>query len=61
MTELATPPPSLETLVERYARMSKTFEPKPVDGLLRVLDVVLAAAALVVCSLAVICVSSMPE
>jgi lipopolysaccharide/colanic/teichoic acid biosynthesis glycosyltransferase len=50
MTELASPPPSYETLVERYARMSKTFEPKAVDGVLRALDVVLAGAALVVCS-----------
>ena len=49
MTELATPP-SLEPLVERYARMSKTFEPKAVDGVLRVLDVVLAGALLLVCS-----------
>ena len=50
MTELAPPPPSYETLVERYARMSKTFEPKAVDGVLRALDVVLASALLVVCS-----------
>ena len=50
MTELASPPPSLEPLVERYARMSKTFDPKAVDGVLRVLDVVLAGAALVICS-----------
>jgi lipopolysaccharide/colanic/teichoic acid biosynthesis glycosyltransferase len=49
VTELATSP-SLEPLVERYARMSKTFEPKAVDGVLRVLDVVLAGAALAVCS-----------
>jgi lipopolysaccharide/colanic/teichoic acid biosynthesis glycosyltransferase len=37
-----------ETLVERYARMSHTFAPRPVDGLLRVLDIVLAAVGLVV-------------
>ena len=37
-----------ETLVERYARMSHTFAPRPVDRLLRVLDVVLAAVGLVV-------------
>ncbi len=37
-----------ETLVERYARMSHTFAPRPVDRLLRVLDIVLAAAGLVV-------------
>ena len=39
-----------ETLVERYARMSHTFAPRPVDRLLRVLDVVLAAVGLVVTS-----------
>jgi lipopolysaccharide/colanic/teichoic acid biosynthesis glycosyltransferase len=53
MTDVAAPmpaSPSHETLVERYARMSKTFEPRPVDRLLRVLDVVLAAAGLVVCA-----------
>jgi lipopolysaccharide/colanic/teichoic acid biosynthesis glycosyltransferase len=37
-----------ETLVERYARMSHTFEPRPVDRVVRVLDVVLAAIGLVV-------------
>src|SRR3954463_13937277 len=46
MTE-ATP---YETLLERYARMSHTFEPRPVDRVLRVLDVVLAAVGLVVTS-----------
>ena len=35
-----------ETLVERYARMAHTFEPRPVDRVLRVLDRVLAAALL---------------
>jgi lipopolysaccharide/colanic/teichoic acid biosynthesis glycosyltransferase len=50
VTELTSPPPSLEPLVERYARMSKTFEPMAVDGVLRVLDVVLAGALLLVCS-----------
>jgi lipopolysaccharide/colanic/teichoic acid biosynthesis glycosyltransferase len=37
-----------ETLVERYARMSHTFAPRPVDRVVRVLDVVLAAIGLVV-------------
>jgi lipopolysaccharide/colanic/teichoic acid biosynthesis glycosyltransferase len=39
-----------ETLVERYARMSHTFAPRPVDRVIRVLDVVLAAVGLVVTS-----------
>jgi lipopolysaccharide/colanic/teichoic acid biosynthesis glycosyltransferase len=39
---------SHETLVERYARMSHTFERRPVDRALRALDIVLAAAGLVV-------------
>jgi len=46
MTE-ATP---YETLVERYARMSHTFAPRPVDRAVRVLDVVLAAVGLVITS-----------
>jgi lipopolysaccharide/colanic/teichoic acid biosynthesis glycosyltransferase len=46
MTE-ATP---YETLVERYARMSHTFAPRPVDRVIRVLDVTLAAVGLVVTS-----------
>ena len=37
-----------ETLVERYARMAHTFQPRPVDRVLRVLDRVLAAVGLVV-------------
>jgi lipopolysaccharide/colanic/teichoic acid biosynthesis glycosyltransferase len=48
VTELAAAARRYETLVERYARMSKTFEPKAVDGVLRVLDVVLAARCCVV-------------
>jgi lipopolysaccharide/colanic/teichoic acid biosynthesis glycosyltransferase len=36
------------SLVERYAGMAHTFEPRPVDRVLRVLDVVLAAIGLVV-------------
>jgi lipopolysaccharide/colanic/teichoic acid biosynthesis glycosyltransferase len=39
-----------ETLVERYARMSHTFAPRPVDRVLRVLDVVLSAVGLVLSS-----------
>jgi len=35
-----------ETLVERYARMAHTFEPRPVDRLLRAVDVVLASLGL---------------
>jgi lipopolysaccharide/colanic/teichoic acid biosynthesis glycosyltransferase len=40
----------LETLVDRYARMSHTFAPRPVDRVVRGLDVVLAAVGLVVTS-----------
>src|SRR5690349_12536361 len=39
-----------ETLVERYARMAHTFERRPVDHLLRALDVTIAAVALLVLS-----------
>jgi lipopolysaccharide/colanic/teichoic acid biosynthesis glycosyltransferase len=39
-----------ETLVERYARMSHTFQPRPVDRVLRVLDRVLAAVGLLLTS-----------
>jgi lipopolysaccharide/colanic/teichoic acid biosynthesis glycosyltransferase len=39
-----------ETLVERYARMAHTFERRPVDRVLPVLDRVLAAVGLVVTS-----------
>jgi lipopolysaccharide/colanic/teichoic acid biosynthesis glycosyltransferase len=39
-----------ETLVERYARMSHTFAPRPVDRAIRVLDVVLAVLGLVLTS-----------
>ena len=46
MTE-ATP---YDTLVERYARMSHTFAPRPVDRVIRVFDVLLAAIGLVVTS-----------
>jgi lipopolysaccharide/colanic/teichoic acid biosynthesis glycosyltransferase len=53
--------PQAETLVERYARMAHTFERRPVDRVLRVLDVLIAGTALVVlapvmglCALAVL-------
>jgi lipopolysaccharide/colanic/teichoic acid biosynthesis glycosyltransferase len=42
------PPPPLEhhaSLVERYAAMSHVFQPRPVDLVLRALDVVLGAGA----------------
>ena len=39
-----------ETLVERYAKMAHTFEPRPVDRVLRGFDVALAGIALVVLS-----------
>ena len=39
-----------ETLVERYAQMAHTFEPRAVDRLLRGADVLVAAVALVVLS-----------
>ena len=52
MTQVAATPTmsqtTHETLVERYARMAHTFEPRPVDRVLRVLDRVLAAVGLVV-------------
>jgi lipopolysaccharide/colanic/teichoic acid biosynthesis glycosyltransferase len=41
---------SHETLVDRYARMAHTFEPRAVDRVLRGLDIVLAAAGLVLTS-----------
>lgn len=40
--------PAGESLVERYARMAHTFERRPADAALRVLDVVLAVLALIV-------------
>jgi lipopolysaccharide/colanic/teichoic acid biosynthesis glycosyltransferase len=46
----ATPPVPLdhhEALVEQYAAMAHAFQPRPVDHLLRLLDVVIAGAALV--------------
>ena len=39
-----------ETLVERYARMAHTFERRPVDHVLRALDIAIAGSALVVLS-----------
>jgi lipopolysaccharide/colanic/teichoic acid biosynthesis glycosyltransferase len=53
MTQAATPMSealSHETLVDRYARMAHTFEPRAVDRVLRGFDVVLAAAGLVLTS-----------
>src|SRR5579871_2488180 len=47
------PPAPLEhhnALVEQYAAMSHTFEPRAVDHLLRLLDLVIAGAAVVVTS-----------
>ena len=41
-------PPPTGTLHERYARMAHTFERRPVDRVLRALDLVLAGAALIV-------------
>jgi lipopolysaccharide/colanic/teichoic acid biosynthesis glycosyltransferase len=48
-----TPPAPLEhhnSLVEQYASMAHVFQPRPVDHVLRCLDVVIAGAALVVAS-----------
>src|SRR4051794_31011268 len=39
-----------ETLVDRYPRMAHTFPPRPVDRVLRVVDMVLASVGLVVSS-----------
>jgi lipopolysaccharide/colanic/teichoic acid biosynthesis glycosyltransferase len=44
------PPAATATLVERYAHMAHTYERRPVDTALRVLDVVLATAILVLVS-----------
>ena len=47
----ATPAPSMperhDTLVEQYAAMAHAFEPRAVDHLLRVLDILIASAAAV--------------
>src|SRR5579884_2847395 len=48
-----TPPAPLEhhdSLVEQYAAMSHVFQPRPVDHILRFLDVVIAGAALILAS-----------
>ena len=53
MTQAAATPmsqTSYETLVDRYARMAHTFQPRPVDRVLRVVDIVLASVGLVVSS-----------
>lgn len=47
------PPAPLEhhdSLVEQYASMAHVFQPRPVDHLLRFLDIVIAGAALIVAS-----------
>jgi lipopolysaccharide/colanic/teichoic acid biosynthesis glycosyltransferase len=44
------PLPHHEALVERYATMSHTFRQRPVDHLLRLLDIVIASACLLVAS-----------
>ena len=44
----APPPPTGVTLVERYQAMAHSFEPRPVDLVLRGLDIAIAAVALVV-------------
>ena len=48
-----TPPAPLEhhdSLVEQYAAMAHVFQPRPVDHVLRFLDVVIAGVALVIAS-----------
>jgi lipopolysaccharide/colanic/teichoic acid biosynthesis glycosyltransferase len=48
-----TPPAPLEhhnALVEQYAAMSHTFQPRPVDHVLRLLDLVVAGAGVIVTS-----------
>ena len=47
------PPDPLEhhdSLVERYAEMSHAFQPRPVDHVLRLLDMALAGSALFITS-----------
>jgi lipopolysaccharide/colanic/teichoic acid biosynthesis glycosyltransferase len=60
-------PPREESLVERYARMAHAYEPRPVDTVLRALDVVLAGTALLLlapliglCALAVLASGGRP-
>jgi lipopolysaccharide/colanic/teichoic acid biosynthesis glycosyltransferase len=43
-------PPPEESLVARYARMAHTFDRRPVDRMLRAIDILVAALALVVLS-----------
>ncbi len=56
-----------ESLVERYARMAHSYEPRPIDRILRACDVVLAGTALVLlapviaaCALAVLASGGRP-
>jgi lipopolysaccharide/colanic/teichoic acid biosynthesis glycosyltransferase len=51
-TEPARPAPHEhhETLVERYAAMAHAFQPRPVDHVLRLLDIVIAGTAAVITS-----------
>jgi lipopolysaccharide/colanic/teichoic acid biosynthesis glycosyltransferase len=46
----ALPPEHHETLVERYAAMAHAFQPRPVDQVLRLVDIVIAGAAAIVAS-----------
>ena len=46
--QAAAPVVDTAPLVERYAAQSHTFNPRPVDAVLRAIDIVLAAAGLVV-------------
>ncbi len=39
------PPDQHDTLVDRYAAMSHAFQPRPIDHLLRLLDIVIAGSA----------------
>lgn len=46
-SETVAPPLEHDTLVQQYAAMAHVFEPRPVDHILRALDVVLASLVLV--------------
>jgi len=43
--ELPAPLQGHDSLVAQYARMAHTFQPRPIDGVLRILDVAIASAA----------------
>jgi lipopolysaccharide/colanic/teichoic acid biosynthesis glycosyltransferase len=49
-SETVPPPIEHDSLVEQYAAMAHGFEPRPIDHLLRALDVVIAGAAAAVTS-----------